>query len=866
MTYRRFLAAADVLLYFPLGRCYRSMSTEKRGGREMSRMNRVCLSLVVLLSLTVTAVSILEAGIPRKISFQGRLVDSATGEPEVGSHNMTFRIYDDPDSGTLLWSESQAVESDSAGVFSVFLGSVTPIDLSFDGPVWIEMEVGGGTLAPRRELVSVPFAFRAEEVGHAASTDSLGDYASGDFVRKGEASVVTSGMIVGGAGSSLDADMVDGLHAEAFADSGHVHDGRYYTQDDLRTPGTVNNGGNPVDWTRLKGVPAGFADGTDDAGGVGDGHSLDASDGDPADAVFVDGEGQVGVGTLSPERQLHILGNNPRVLIDAATSNPEVNFRNSGDAYAEMWSMYKDDGTDDLRLFQAGDKVTIESVTGNVGVGTMDPVSKLDVNGSVNATTDYKIAGTTVLGTPGTGNTNVGVGAGVTTTGTGNTFVGNNAGRENSTGQGNVCSGYRAGESNDTGTSNTFVGCLAGINNETGSFNTFLGANVGTSTLNGIGNTLIGFQAGTTSTLGNGNTMVGADAGREATGAYNTFVGNLAGGSNHGSNNVFLGNQAGYNDTEGSEKLYIANGPDTSDVLIYGDFASGRVGLGGVVNPTAALTINANVNNVWPPEPAIVLGGDNPTILMGQDASARCSMYFVDGRLGFTSTGQIRFETRTPPVQYVVIAENGDVGVGTLTPERKLHIMGDNPRIMIEAETSNPEINFKSDGDAASEIWALYKNSSNDDLYFLQNGSVSLALKNSTGNVGIGTNSTGSYKLYVQGEAYSTVNWSSSDRKFKQEIEEINGALDKVLRMRGVRFRWRTEEYGDRGFPEGRHYGVVAQEAEKVMPEIVREGPEGERTVAYSEIIPVLIESVKELKAENDLLRKRIEALERKVD
>ena len=86
--------------------------------------------------------------------------------------------------------------------------------------------------------------------------------------------------------------------------------------------------------------------------------------------------------------------------------------------------------------------------------------------------------------------------------------------------------------------------------------------------------------------------------------------------------------------------------------------------------------------------------------------------------------------------------------------------------------------------------------------------------------------------------------------------------MDKVLDLRGVLFRWRTEEYTDKGFPEGRHYGVIAQEAEEVLPGIVKEGPDGEKAIAYSEIIPVLVESIKELKAENEALKERLASIE----
>jgi hypothetical protein len=344
----------------------------------MSRMKTVLVASCILLALILAVTGSASPEIPKKINYQGKLTDSGTGRPLVGTHNMTFRIHDDPATGSVLWSESQVVSVDSSGVFSAILGSITPIDLSFDDPVWLEVEVGGEILTPRREVVSVPFAFRAEKADQSGDADSLGGRASGDFVLKGETSIITSEMIVDGTGSNLDADMVDGLHADAFADTGHVHTGyvtegevgsvsgdmiadgqitdddiapdaainpakiagtawtsnndgsgsgldadmvdglhadafsttghlhdeRYYTETELSTAGSINNASNPVDWTRLKNVPVGFADGTDDAGGSGDGHSLDAADGNPVDQVYVANNGGVGIGTLEPKTLL----------------------------------------------------------------------------------------------------------------------------------------------------------------------------------------------------------------------------------------------------------------------------------------------------------------------------------------------------------------------------------------------------------------------------------------------------------------------------------------------------------------------------------------------------------------------------------
>lgn len=87
-----------------------------------------------------------------------------------------------------------------------------------------------------------------------------------------------------------------------------------------------------------------------------------------------------------------------------------------------------------------------------------------------------------------------------------------------------------------------------------------------------------------------------------------------------------------------------------------------------------------------------------------------------------------------------------------------------------------------------------------------------------------------------------------SDRRLKSEIETINGALNKVMLMRGVRFVMNGEY----------NVGVVAQEMRKVVPEVVHEGNDKRKTlsVSYGNLIGVLIEAMKELKAEVDQLKR----------
>ena len=91
-----------------------------------------------------------------------------------------------------------------------------------------------------------------------------------------------------------------------------------------------------------------------------------------------------------------------------------------------------------------------------------------------------------------------------------------------------------------------------------------------------------------------------------------------------------------------------------------------------------------------------------------------------------------------------------------------------------------------------------------------------------------------------------------SDERLKENIETIPNALDKVCQMRGVTFN-RTDFDGEK------QMGVIAQEVEKVIPEVVREDESEDKikSVAYGNMVGVLIEAIKDLKAEVDELKNR---------
>ena len=90
---------------------------------------------------------------------------------------------------------------------------------------------------------------------------------------------------------------------------------------------------------------------------------------------------------------------------------------------------------------------------------------------------------------------------------------------------------------------------------------------------------------------------------------------------------------------------------------------------------------------------------------------------------------------------------------------------------------------------------------------------------------------------------------ASSDRRLKENIETIPNALEKVQAITGVTFDRNDLE-------DSRQTGVIAQDVEAVLPEAVRENDKGIKSVAYGNMVGLLIEAIKELKAEIDILKK----------
>ena len=96
--------------------------------------------------------------------------------------------------------------------------------------------------------------------------------------------------------------------------------------------------------------------------------------------------------------------------------------------------------------------------------------------------------------------------------------------------------------------------------------------------------------------------------------------------------------------------------------------------------------------------------------------------------------------------------------------------------------------------------------------------------------------------------------YASSDERLKDNIKPIDGALNKVSKISGNTFDWNEQK---QNIYKGRDYGVIAQEIEAVMPELVDTRDNGYLAVKYDKIVPLLIEAIKELKQEIEELKSK---------
>ena len=133
------------------------------------------------------------------------------------------------------------------------------------------------------------------------------------------------------------------------------------------------------------------------------------------------------------------------------------------------------------------------------------------------------------------------------------------------------------------------------------------------------------------------------------------------------------------------------------------------------------------------------------------------------------------------------------------------------------------------------------------------------------GFIGMGT-SNPTVRLQVAGDIIANSIAGSSDSRFKTNILPIENPLQKVLKLQGVTFDWKTKEFPNRMFSENRALGFIAQEVEQVIPEVVQteNSTEGFKSVQYDKVVALLVEAIKEQQKQIEQLQQEVKELTEK--
>ncbi|MFZ1799905.1 MAG: tail fiber domain-containing protein, partial [Chitinophagaceae bacterium] len=295
--------------------------------------------------------------------------------------------------------------------------------------------------------------------------------------------------------------------------------------------------------------------------------------------------GNVGIGTIKPTKNLQVMGTTQlgskknALNVSAAgklsflgtgaymVDSGQYVFRNSSNSnyglfFGQPTLRYEFRDQNSVATFFVNANNGNGYFAGNLGVGILNPVSKLDVNGDINISiqSTLKMNGKNVFNSAINGNLFVGESVGFNnTSGNNNTINGYRAFYSNTTGSWNTANGYLALYNNTTGDANIANGYYSLYNNTTGESNIAIGIAALYSNTTGVQNEATGYQSLYYNTSGSSNAAYGVLAlNANIVGSYNTATGNYALYSNKtGEGNVASGYRAQYYNNSGKYNTAI---------------------------------------------------------------------------------------------------------------------------------------------------------------------------------------------------------------------------------------------------------------------------------------------------------------------
>ena len=159
---------------------------------------------------------------------------------------------------------------------------------------------------------------------------------------------------------------------------------------------------------------------------------------------------------------------------------------------------------------------------------------------------------------------------------------------------------------------------------------------------------------------------------------------------------------------------------------------------------------------------------------------------------------------------------------------------------------NNIQLNSPSEGDFPWGNTGSNESVVNRPLFQWRNNSKRIMTMTSSGNIGIGKENPFA-KLDVNGNINTIKLLNVSDESYLINSNLIENALTKILALNGKTYNWQVDSFPNINLENQLQYGLIAQEVETVVPEIVHTSNEGIKSTNYDAVIPILIEAIKEL-------------------
>ena len=186
-----------------------------------------------------------------------------------------------------------------------------------------------------------------------------------------------------------------------------------------------------------------------------------------------------------------------------------------------------------------------------------------------------------------------------------------------------------------------------------------------------------------------------------------------------------------------------------------------------------------------------------------------------------------------------IMKQDGSLGLGTTSPGYKLEVNGTS---LFGGEMRWSLGHTSHAGYSTNKDWYIRSGSSSGKVIIQDTG----------GNVGIGTSGPG-YKLDVNGDIRATGNVIAfSDRRAKSNIEKIENSLEKIRKINGYTYTMRVKD------KDQRFTGLIAQEVLEILPEAVMGSEENHYSLAYGNMAGLFVEAIKELTRKNELLETQL--------